>query len=140
MRRIWVTLLVILLPVAGIGLALGVGVPDLYPSCVTPSEPTAEEKRTQEDLVHARLHDARDLEWTVMDCDDDGEVFLRFATSQAPATARDAFYGRGCTYHTVEENNDIACVQDGTEVVIFFEQVENETQGELVLPVPLSRR
>lgn len=48
------------------------------PFCAKP--PTQEERHQQEAFVLAHLPDASDFEWTVMDCDDNGQAYLSFST------------------------------------------------------------
>ena len=129
-----VSLLIVLVLVIAFGAVAGYFFQDLSPFCTTPTEPTAEEKQTQETFVLEHLPDARNLVWTIADCDDDGVAYLDFTTSLAPNEARDAFLGGGCTYHSTEEYDDVSCVRGSLEVVLFFELVDDKTEGELVFP------
>lgn len=58
-------------------------------SCAQP--PTQEERIQLESFLKAHVEDARDLEWTVMDCDDDGLAWLNFTTSMTPGRVEKAF-------------------------------------------------
>lgn len=58
-------------------------------SCAKP--PTQEERTQVASFLKVHVDDARDLDWTVMDCDDNGLAYLNFTTSMTPGRVSEAF-------------------------------------------------
>ena len=101
--------------------------------CASP--PSQQERIRQESFVLAHVADARDLEWTVMDCDDAGQASLGFTTTLTPGAAGEAFRkDLACSPSTEPdaEPDDVICTSSGVRVSIYFEPREDiQTHGEL---------
>lgn len=101
--------------------------------CASP--PTPQEREEQESFVRAHLGDARDFEWTVMDCDDLGQAYLDFTTRQRGSAASASFLqDPACSPSTepAASSGDVVCTSGGTVVDLSFEDHGAiETDGEL---------
>lgn len=101
--------------------------------CASP--PSERDKARQESFVRAHVADARDLEWTVMDCDDLGQAYLGFTTALAPEAAGGAFrQDTACSPSTEPDAGpaDVICTSNGVRVSIYLEPREDtQTHGEL---------
>jgi hypothetical protein len=101
--------------------------------CASP--PGEREKARQESFVRAHVADARHLEWTVMDCDDQGQAYLDFMTTLTPRAAGEAFRKDAACSRSTEpdaEPDDVTCTSNGVRVSIYFEPREDtQTDGEL---------
>jgi hypothetical protein len=101
--------------------------------CANP--PTEQERRRLESFLVAHVADARDLGWTVMDCDDLGQAYLAFTTSKTPVEVSASFLADpACSRDTGPDASatDVTCRSGGTEVSIFTEpDTGTWTRGEL---------
>ena len=104
------------------------------PSC---SPPTETEKQAQEVFLHSHVDDAADLEWTVADCDDNGDAWLQFGTALPPHAAREAFLtDSACSpYQGLDAGaEDVTCTSGDATIIVFLTPASSgTTQGELAL-------
>ena len=105
------------------------------PTCAKP--PTQQERTQQEAFVRTHLPDARDFEWTVMDCDDNGQASVDFTTRQRGSAASKAFLSDPACRASVEPDaspGDVTCTSGDFEVSIYLEDKGAiDTYGELAL-------
>ena len=103
------------------------------PTCGSP--PTQPVRTQQEVFVKAHLTDARDFEWTIMDCDDNGQVVLDFTTRQTGKAASEAFLKDSVCRPSIEPDastGDVECRTGKVEVSIYLEDKGAiDTDGEL---------
>jgi hypothetical protein len=105
--------------------------PVLPPSC-TP--PTQEEKELLEAFLRSHIKDARALEWTVADCDDNGDASLDFETRMTPKMATASFLADdNCSPFTGPgaTDGDVTCTTAAGSVSIFLASATAITRGEL---------
>ncbi|WP_091186063.1 hypothetical protein [Microlunatus flavus] len=127
-----VALLVIGLAIAGVVVILVRDVSQTY-RCADP--PSTQQRAEQEAFVSAHLPDASDFEWTVADCDDQGQASLTFTTRQRGTTATRAFLQDGACRASREPDaslGDVTCMSYGVTVFIYLEDHGAiDTYGEL---------
>lgn len=101
--------------------------------CADP--PSPQQRADQEAFVTAHLPDARDFEWAIADCDDQGQASLSFTTRQRGTTATRAFLrDEGCRASEGPDTNwgDVTCMSNGLSVFIYLEDNGSvDTHGEL---------
>ena len=123
-----------LLLLAGVALAANRFIDSVF-DCSPPSQ---HDMQVQEAFLRSHVTDARGLEWTVADCDDQGEAWLEFSTALTPAAARDAFLtDPSCSPDLGPDADDqgVNCTSGDAEIYVFFEATSvAATSGELTLP------
>ena len=90
-------------------------------TCQTP--PSQQTRAEQEAFVSTHLPDAGDFRWTVMDCDDEGQVVLEFTTPETGDAASRAFVRDPACRSSTEPDaasGDVACRVGTLEVEIYL--------------------
>lgn len=99
------------------------------------SPPTQQVRSQQEGFVKAHLPDAGQFEWTVMDCDDNGQIVLNFTTRTTGKAANAAFLRDPACRPSNEPDasaGDVDCQTGAVEVFIFLEDKGAiDTEGQL---------
>jgi len=92
------------------------------PFCAQP--PTQQERSQQEAFVLAHLPDARGFEWTVADCDDNGQASVDFTTRQRGSSASKVLLSdQACKASTEPDASpgDVTCTSGNLEVSVYIE-------------------
>lgn len=119
------------------GLVLGAVVVLSGPLGSSCADPPSQQERTQlESFLQVHVGDARDLDWTVMDCDDKGLAFLNFTTSMTPVRVSEAFLVDPACSPSAKQDaaayGDVTCRTDAGVVVLGTEpDTGTWTQGSL---------
>lgn len=121
-RRLTVTLIIAaVLAVTAGGIMLGRYILD-DPMCARP--PTPPRRVQLQAFVTAHLPDARNFDWTVSDCDENGQAYLDFTTRSTGHAASKAFLADPACATSREpdaEAGDVTCSANTTQISIYLE-------------------
>lgn len=104
-------------------------------ACADP--PTPPERAEQEAFVTTHLHDARNFDWVVADCDEHGEASVDFTTRHTGRAASQAFLDDPACKASVEPDaspGDVTCAAENVTVSIYLHDTGAiDTNGTLFL-------